>query len=62
LSENEKLKSELEEKKENIASLEREWKDEKANSSRLKIELARVKRANNDLNSKLDKCKKELRE
>jgi len=61
-TENEKLKSELDEKKENIASLEKERKDEKANSSRLKIELARVKRANGDLDSKLDTCKEELHE
>lgn len=60
--ENAKLKSKLEEKKENITSLERDWKDEKANSSRLEIELTRTKRAKSDLNSELTVCQEELRE
>lgn len=60
--ENEDLKSKLEKQKENIASLEREWKDEKANSLRLEMELARTKSAKSDVDSELAACREELRE
>jgi hypothetical protein len=54
--ENEELKSNLEKKKENVISLEKERKDEKVNLSHLEIELARTKRAKNDVNLELTAC------
>jgi chromosome segregation ATPase len=62
VTENEELNRKLEEEKKNIAALEQGWEDEKGNASRLKIELARMKRVNGDLDSELVMCKEELRE
>jgi hypothetical protein len=43
-------------------SLEKKYKNEKANSLRLKNELARTKKAKNNLNSELTTCQKEFHE